>query len=91
LPVNAPSAPEGAEVVEYSGKTIIPGLISAHSHVGIFIDLKAGPENYNRVSILRQLKQLEALWSHNCAFAEQPSWMNEPFFQRALHPAVRTL
>src|SRR3954468_5557067 len=52
--------PSGAEVVNYTGKTIIPGLISDHSHVGIFIGLKAAPENYNRDAILRQLKQLEA-------------------------------
>jgi hypothetical protein len=52
--------PSGAEVVDYTGKTIIPGLISAHSHVGIFIGLKAAPENYSRDIILRQLKQLEA-------------------------------
>ena len=26
----------------------------------------------------------------NYVFAEQPPWMREPFFQRALHPAVRT-
>jgi len=52
--------PSGAEVVDYAGKTIIPGLISDHSHVGIFVGLKAAPENYNRDAILRQLKQLEA-------------------------------
>src|SRR6516164_79353 len=52
--------PSGAEVIDYSGKTIIPGLISGHSHVGIFIGLKSAPENYNRDAILRQLKQLEA-------------------------------
>jgi imidazolonepropionase-like amidohydrolase len=52
--------PSGAEIVDYSGKTIIPGLISAHSHVGIFVGLTASPENYNRDAILRQLKQLEA-------------------------------
>jgi len=52
--------PSDAEVVDYTGKTIIPGLISDHSHVGIFIGLKAAPENYNRDAILRQLKQLEA-------------------------------
>jgi imidazolonepropionase-like amidohydrolase len=52
--------PSGAEVVDYTGKTIIPGLISAHSHVGIFVGLKAAPENYSRDIILRQLKQLEA-------------------------------
>ena len=54
------SVPNGAEVLNYSGKTIIPGLISDHSHVGIFVGLKAAPENYSRDSILRQLKQLEA-------------------------------
>ena len=52
--------PSDAEVVDYSGKTIIPGLISDHSHVGIFVGLKSAPENYNRDSILRQVKQLEA-------------------------------
>src|SRR5262247_4747218 len=52
--------PSDAEVVDYTGKTIIPGLISDHSHVGIFVGLKAAPENYNRDAILRQLKQLEA-------------------------------
>src|SRR5262245_732871 len=60
----APSAgtavPSDAEVIDYSGKTIMPGLISAHSHVGIFLGLKSAPENYNRDAILRQLKQLEA-------------------------------
>src|SRR5262245_10195326 len=54
------TVPSGAEVVDYSGKTIIPGLISAHSHVGIFVGLRASAENYNRDAILRQLKQLEA-------------------------------
>src|SRR2546421_5073178 len=43
--------PNGAEVVNYTGKTIIPGLISGHSHVGIFVGLKAAPENYNRDAI----------------------------------------
>jgi imidazolonepropionase-like amidohydrolase len=52
--------PGDAEIVDYAGKTIIPGLISDHSHVGIFVGLKAAPENYNRDAILRQLKQLEA-------------------------------
>jgi imidazolonepropionase-like amidohydrolase len=56
----ATPVPSGAEVVDYTGKTIMPGLISDHSHVGIFIGLKAAPENYNRDAILRQLKQLEA-------------------------------
>src|SRR5262245_28197051 len=49
-PSTSASAPSGAEVVDYSGKTIIPGLISAHSHVGIFVGLTASAENYNRAS-----------------------------------------
>jgi imidazolonepropionase-like amidohydrolase len=59
-PAGSSTVPTGAEVVDHTGKTIIPGLISGHSHVGIFADLKAAPENYSRDAILRQLKQLEA-------------------------------
>src|SRR5215510_1167188 len=60
VPSAGTPVPSDAEVVDYTGKTIIPGLISDHSHVGIFVGLKAAPENYNRDAILRQLKQLEA-------------------------------
>ena len=59
-PSAATPVPGDAEVVDYAGKTIIPGLISAHSHVGIVVGLKAAAENYNRDAVLRQLKQLEA-------------------------------
>src|SRR5215470_8073311 len=59
-PSAATPVPSDAEVVDYTGKTIIPGLTSAHSHVGIFVGLKAAAENYSRDIILRQLKQLEA-------------------------------
>src|SRR5262245_13820470 len=33
--------PSGADVIDYSGKTVIPGLISDHSHVGIFVGFTA--------------------------------------------------
>ncbi|HXL49350.1 MAG TPA: amidohydrolase family protein [Xanthobacteraceae bacterium] len=59
-PSAATAVPPDAQVVDYTGKAIIPGLVSDHSHIGIFIGLKAAPENYNRDAILRQLKQLEA-------------------------------
>src|SRR4029077_522618 len=59
-PSAATAVPPDAQVVDYTGKAIIPGLVSDHSHIGILIGLKAAPENYNRDAILRQLKQLEA-------------------------------
>jgi hypothetical protein len=54
------TVPPGATVIDYSGKTIIPGLISTHSHVGIFAGVKSAPENYNRNFILQQLREYEA-------------------------------
>jgi imidazolonepropionase-like amidohydrolase len=35
-PVDATVIPKDAEVVDVSGKTIIPGLVDTHSHIGIF-------------------------------------------------------
>ena len=52
--------PEKARVVDYQGKTLIPGLISNHSHVGRVNGIKVEPGNYNRANIQRQLRQYEA-------------------------------
>src|SRR3954452_10675866 len=59
-PAASVTPPTGSNVIDYSGKTIITGLISAHSHVGIFAGAKSAPENYNRNFILQQLRQYEA-------------------------------
>lgn len=53
------AVPEGATVVDCRGKTIVPGLISAHSHVGQVDGVSRVPENYNRDNVLRQLRQYE--------------------------------
>ncbi|MBR1175230.1 amidohydrolase family protein [Bradyrhizobium sp. KB893862 SZCCT0404] len=52
--------PPAAQVIDLAGKSIIPGLISNHSHLGIVKQLKASPDNYNREYILSQLRQWEA-------------------------------
>ena len=52
--------PRDAAVIDCHGQTIIPGLISNHSHVGLVDGLSIKPENYNRENILRQLRQYEA-------------------------------
>ena len=48
--------PPDAEIRDQRGRTILPGLVSNHSHVGIVKGLTVGPENYTRDNILAQLK-----------------------------------
>ncbi|QRN99723.1 amidohydrolase family protein [Archangium violaceum] len=47
--------PANAQVIDYSGRTIIPGLISAHSHVGNVSGVETGRSFYTRENISRQL------------------------------------
>ncbi len=44
--------PAGAVRVDLTGKTIMPALVDAHSHIGYMKDLTSGPENYTREHIL---------------------------------------
>jgi len=52
-PASDVSIPDGAQIIEVNGKTVIPGLINAHGHVGNTIGLESG--EYNRANLLRQL------------------------------------
>ena len=38
-----------------TGKTVIPALVDAHSHIGYMKDLASGPEHYTRENILDHL------------------------------------
>ena len=51
--------PKSAKVVNYRNKTVLPGIISDHSHVGQVDGVSLGSQNYNRANILRQLRQYE--------------------------------
>ena len=52
--------PAGARVIDARGRTIIPGLISAHSHLGLTRGPSAAaPENYTRDNVARQLDVYE--------------------------------
>jgi imidazolonepropionase-like amidohydrolase len=52
--------PTGARVVELSGKTVMPGLISAHSHLGLIVDdAESSATGYTRENVTAQLKQFE--------------------------------
>src|SRR5262245_15590426 len=41
-------APAGAARVDLTGKTVIPALVDAHSHIGYMKNLTSGPQNYTR-------------------------------------------
>lgn len=47
--------PRGAEEVSLSGRTVIPGIINSHGHVGGTLGLRSGPDVYSEENILRQL------------------------------------
>jgi imidazolonepropionase-like amidohydrolase len=49
------SIPEGSQRIDVSGKIIIPGIISAHGHVGSTRGLESGPEYYTEENVLDQL------------------------------------
>ncbi len=46
------TVPMDAVRVDLTGKTVVPGLIDAHSHIGYMKHLTSGPENYTREHIL---------------------------------------
>ena len=45
-------APAGAARVDLTGKTVMPALVDAHSHIGYMKHLTSGPQNYTRENIL---------------------------------------
>ncbi|MET0387339.1 MAG: amidohydrolase family protein [Polyangiales bacterium] len=59
-PDNDLQLPPSAAVVELRGMTIMPALISAHSHVGLVAGTSAKSDNGTRDNILHQLRQYEA-------------------------------
>lgn len=52
-------AADGAQVIDLEGKTIMPVLISAHTHLGLTRGTTNGAANYTRENILRQLSRYE--------------------------------
>jgi len=48
-----------ATQIDLKGKTIIPALISAHTHIGTLKGNSTAAENYTRENILRQLKRYQ--------------------------------
>ncbi|GBQ26527.1 amidohydrolase family protein [Gluconacetobacter azotocaptans] len=55
----AVAVPGGTKTVDLSGMTVLPGLISDHSHTGLVKGTKVDASNYTRANILAALKQYE--------------------------------
>lgn len=58
--INPPQLPAGAKIVDLSGKTVMPALMSDHSHLGQTEDGKTGAGFYTRANLLNQLAQWQA-------------------------------
>lgn len=50
-------APAGAARVDLTGKTVIPALIDAHSHIGYMRNMTSGAQNYTRDNILDHMRR----------------------------------
>jgi imidazolonepropionase-like amidohydrolase len=50
-------APAGAARVDLTGKTVIPALVDAHSHIGYMRNLTSGSQNYTRENILDHMQK----------------------------------
>lgn len=53
-------APKNIQIVDCTGKIVIPGLISAHSHLGILLDnATPSPDAYTTENVTKALNQFE--------------------------------
>jgi imidazolonepropionase-like amidohydrolase len=58
--IDAKQLPPNTTLVNLSGKTVLPGLISNHSHLGFVKGTTSSGTNVTRANILRQLRQYTA-------------------------------
>jgi imidazolonepropionase-like amidohydrolase len=58
--IDAKQLPPNTILVNLSGKTVLPGLISNHSHLGFVKGTTSSGTNVTRANILRQLRQYTA-------------------------------
>jgi imidazolonepropionase-like amidohydrolase len=56
-PAGAVPVPPGARRLDLAGRTVIPGLVSAHSHVGNSAGAETGGRFYTRENVLAQLRR----------------------------------
>ena len=55
-PAASTAVPSGAERIDLSGATIMPGLVNAHGHLTNAVGMRAEKDGYTRENLIRQLK-----------------------------------
>ena len=58
-PAGKVQIPKGARVVDLAGRTIIPGLISAHAHAGLVVEGQNRADAYTKENVQAQLVRYE--------------------------------
>ncbi len=69
--------PPGAEVIDATGKYVLPGFIDAHCHTGIFPDgvgLRESDGNEMTDPITPHLRAIDAIHPEDMAFADLRKW-----------------
>jgi imidazolonepropionase-like amidohydrolase len=55
-PAGKIKAPAGAEVIDLTGKFVIPGMVNLHGHVGATVDMQQSAQLYSRENVERDLR-----------------------------------
>ena len=88
--------PPGAKRVDLAGKTVIPGLVDGHSHIGYMRNLTSGAQNYTRDNILDHMRRfayfgVAASQSMGTDFGELPFQLRDEILANKHPDAARFL